>query len=335
MVALTPIKSSLTKLPKALTAVFVGGTSGIGLYTLQTLAKYCAQPTIYFVGRSQSAATTILSQLKTINASGTYHFIQADVALVKNVDKVCAEITAKEKYINMLVLSQGALSMGTNTEEGLRSTTSLILHSRTRFALNLLPLLRAAPQLRRVLSVFCGTKEGAVADPTDLEMWHIKNPMKARGQAASMLTLMLEEVAKRAPEVSFVHDFPGFVRSGAARGSELSVTIMRWVYYVVGPLIYVPEEEVGERHLFLATSARFAAAEGDANGVEFGGKGGDVAVGSEGRVGSGVYVADEKCESAGQTVLDVLKTEREKGTREAVWGEMKKDLLRITGKEYL
>ena len=328
MVLLPTIKQSLTTLPTHLTAVFVGGTSGIGKFTLLALAQHCAHPTIYIVGRSQASATQLQSRLHSINPNGAYHFLASDIALIKNVDTVCEELRKKEKHINLLVLSQGLFGMGQDTEEGIRSGASLVLHSRTRFILNLLPLLQAAPpgQLRRVLSVFCGTKEGPTTNAADIQMRSASSPMKARAQAATMLTLLLEEVAARAPDVGFVHDFPGFVNGNSARGGGWGMSAIRAVFTVIGPLLYIPDEEVGERHLWLATSGVFG---GRTDG------GSKMAVGSNGEVGSGVYVVDEKCDVAKEGVLKVLKDERAKGTREIVWGELRKDFVRITGKESL
>jgi NAD(P)-dependent dehydrogenase (short-subunit alcohol dehydrogenase family) len=325
MVFLPTIQQALAQTPTHLTAIFVGGTSGIGKLTLLSMAKYCAHPKIYIVGRSQSAANTILSNLKTINPNGIYTFIPSDISLIKNVDPVCEQIKKKEKHIDILVLSQGMFGVGEDNEEGIRAAAALLLHSRTRFTLNLLPLLRAAPadSPRRVLSVFCGTKEGPTVNTSDIQMRGTSNPMKARGQAATMVTLLMEEAAARAPEVGFVHDFPGFVNGNSARGGGIGMAVLRGWMKLVGPLLYIPDEEVGERHLWLATNGLFA------------GKGKGKAVGSDGVVGSGVYVVDEKCEVAGDSVVEVLKAERAKGTREAVWGEVKKDFLRITGRESL
>ena len=41
-----------SSLPPNLVAVFVGTTSGIGLYTLKAFAKYALRPRVYFIGRS-------------------------------------------------------------------------------------------------------------------------------------------------------------------------------------------------------------------------------------------------------------------------------------------
>ncbi|KAL5465109.1 hypothetical protein PMIN06_000848 [Paraphaeosphaeria minitans] len=253
MVDFTTIHASNASLPTHLTAVFVGGTSGIGLYTLLALARHCKAPKIYIIGRSHAAADSILADLQTINPNGTYTFLASDVSLIKNVDAACALIAQKELCINILCLSQGAVSVGRETGEGLHLIASLVLHLRTRFILNLLPLLRAAQGVKRVVYVFTGTKEGPLA-AAELQMRSVKSPLRARGQAASAVTLLLEEVGRRAPEVGFVHTYPGFVSSNIGRDFGVMAKGLGWVY--------VPVEESGERNLWLCTSARFAGAAG-------------------------------------------------------------------------
>lgn len=92
------------------TALFVGATSGIGESTLKYFVKNTETPTIYLVGRGQSAATGIIEELKRSNAGGTYNFIQSDVSLLANVDTVCDEIKSKEKKLDLIMVSQGFLT---------------------------------------------------------------------------------------------------------------------------------------------------------------------------------------------------------------------------------
>lgn len=98
-----------TTLPSGMVAVFVGSTSGIGEFTMKVFARRAKSPKIYFIGRSQTAADRITSELKELNSEGEYVFIQADVSLIKNVDVVCEKIKSKETAINLLFQSQGTL----------------------------------------------------------------------------------------------------------------------------------------------------------------------------------------------------------------------------------
>jgi hypothetical protein len=331
MVSQEVIAASNRRLPSKLVGVFVGATSGIGEYTLKSFAKHCSYPTAYFVGRSQPAADRILGELKTINSNGTYTFIQSDISLVKNVDAVCAQVLENESFINVLIMSQATFLFGMDTAEGVHFPASLLFHSRTRFTLNLLPLLQAAPTLRRVVSIFTGTKEGPIVNE-DLQVRKMSgSPLKLRGQAASCVTLAMEEVAKRAPDVSFIHDYPGPVRGNMARDGGWFNLTLRVMAGMLGPIFNIPDEVSGDRHVFLATSARYPANKTGADGVEVE-KGTGIAKGTDGKIGSGVYVVNQVCESGDEKVVNMLEQLRAEGKNKFVWDFVEGELKRITGK---
>jgi hypothetical protein len=71
---------------------------------------------VYLVGRKKAAFDRIVSDCACICPSGQFHFIQAtDLALLEEVDKACAEITAAEQRnaageparVDLLCMSQG------------------------------------------------------------------------------------------------------------------------------------------------------------------------------------------------------------------------------------
>ncbi|GFF99456.1 hypothetical protein IFM61392_00839 [Aspergillus lentulus] len=210
-------------LPAGLVAVFGGATSGIDETATKQFAKHANAPRIYFVGRTDSWAERIKTELKTINPKGSYFSLQCDASLLKSVDEVCQEIKAKETVIGLLFLSIGSLITGTSTVENLHYFAALTYYSRIRFAMNLLPLIRTTPALRRVVTVF---KLSATA---------------GRGHFASMLTLSFEVLAQKAPEVSFIHDYPGFVKTDLARGTNgVGMAIVKGLFKVIGPFLYNP-----------------------------------------------------------------------------------------------
>jgi NAD(P)-dependent dehydrogenase (short-subunit alcohol dehydrogenase family) len=114
MVALEDVVSSNKRIantfPDGLVAIFVGGTSGVGEYTVKAFAKYVRKPRLYIIGRSQEAADRIIRECSQQNPSGSFTFIKADISLVKQVDGVCRQIKSIEKAINVLFLSQGSMA---------------------------------------------------------------------------------------------------------------------------------------------------------------------------------------------------------------------------------
>ena len=113
MVALTTVRASnallASNLP-GLVAVFVGGTSGIGEFTLKAFAQNARKPRTYFIGRSQEAGDRIAAECKTLNPEGEFTFMKVDTSLIRNVDDVCREIKAREEKINILFLTTGTFA---------------------------------------------------------------------------------------------------------------------------------------------------------------------------------------------------------------------------------
>ena len=91
----------------------------------------------------------------------------------------------------------------------------------------------------------------------------------------------------------------------------------------------MPLDESGERHLYLATSARYPPANGSGAAVELG-DGVGVAVGTTGEVGSGVYSVGWDGESASLEVRELLADLREKGMVEEIWSHTVSEYRRIT-----
>lgn len=98
-------------------AVFIGGTSGIGMGTLKQFAKQANSPKIYIAGRSKSAATPLLKELESLNPTGTYIFQETEISLLKNADEVCEEIKTKEEKVDLLFMSPAYITLGERNGE--------------------------------------------------------------------------------------------------------------------------------------------------------------------------------------------------------------------------
>lgn len=206
--------------------------------------------------------------------------------------------------------------MDIETSEHVHLLAALNYYSRLRFIANLLPLLKHAPSLRRIVTVAGGSKEGVI-DPTDFPALSV--PLsELRGHLSTLITLGLEAVSKTAPEVSFIHDYPGTVKT------KLSDSMPE---AQLGTGTFVSLDESGERHLYLATSARFPPVRGEE--VSLGGAI-TVALGTTGEIGSGVYSVGSDCESASGAVQELLTGLRENGMVEEVWRHTEGEFRRIT-----
>ena len=116
------VRASISDLVRSrpLVAVFVGGTSGIGEFTIQVLATTHGSDgkgiRVYIVGRNAAAAEKTIAECRSKCPSGEFIFVKAnDLSLLSDVDRVCAEITELEEKnkadgeaprIDILVMSQ-------------------------------------------------------------------------------------------------------------------------------------------------------------------------------------------------------------------------------------
>lgn len=108
--------------------------------------------------------------------------------------------------------------------------------------------------------------------------------------------------------------------------------VIRAYIYVLGRWVCVPIKETGERQLYLATSARYPPVNGD-SGRDFAvplGDEVDMAQGTTGGVGSGVYSVGWNGESSSPAVWKLLAGLREKGMVEEVWRHTQSEFKRIT-----
>ncbi|RMZ86029.1 hypothetical protein DV737_g292, partial [Chaetothyriales sp. CBS 132003] len=247
-------------------AVFVGGTSGIGKFTIQALVSTGVSVRIYLVGRksSEEGARAFIQELHGINPKAEVVWTEGEVSLLAETKRLCEDIKSKESRVDLLFLSAGYAPFGARKEtaEGLEIVGSLEYYSRILFVLHLLPLLRRG-EASRVVSVLGGGLEKPSVKLDDLDLKKAENfgAIKAQVQYVTMNTATLEKLAKDNPDVTFIHSWPGVVNTGNVRRGVDPNSIMSWVVWLLlEPLISLvgfSHEESGQRHLFQCTSAAF------------------------------------------------------------------------------
>lgn len=141
------------------------------------------------------------------------------------------------------------------TSEGLPYASTLAYWSRWSFTQNLLPLLNEAARqgpnsISRVVSILSGTCEGPI-DEEDIMMLQTArhtSMLAVRARATSLSTLTMEALSKQAPDVSFIHSYPGYVVTpiGNSMPGVLGV-VVRCFNATLGRWIAVSSEETGER----------------------------------------------------------------------------------------
>ncbi|KAH8886539.1 hypothetical protein GQ53DRAFT_750553 [Thozetella sp. PMI_491] len=297
--------------------VFVGGTSGIGKFTIKALVGTGASVKIYLVGRKSSEEQTraFIQELNAINPKAEIIWTEAEVSLLAETKRVCQLIQSKESRVDLLFLTAGYAPFGTRKEtaEGIEIVQSLEYYSRMLFVLRLLPLLRQA-EAPKVVSVLAGGMERETFNLDDLDL---KKPgsfsgFKAQGHYAVMNTVTLDKLASENQDVTFIHSWPGAVNTGnVRRGSDPGSFFSWFVWLLLEPLIGLvgfSDDESGQRHLFQGTSAAFGG-----RGIPWKGKSG---VNTLEKQEGGLFLVNNKCECTPN--LKVIPVLREK-VQAKVW----------------
>ena len=295
-------------------AVFVGGTSGIGSFTVRALVATGANLRIYLVGRKSSEERThaFIQELHTINPKAEVIWTEGEVALLAETKRVCEAIKSKEARVDLLFLTAGYAPFGKRREtaEGLEITQSLEYYSRMLFIMHLLPLLGEA-EAPKVVSVLGGGMERASINLDDLDL---KKPgnfggMKAQMQYLVMNTTTLETLANNNPNVTFIHSWPGWVNTGNLNRGVDPNSLMAWVgWLILEPLIRLlsfSDEESGQRHLFQCTSAAFGG-----RGVQWKGNPG---INSVQKPTDGLFLVNYKCDCTPNAKVMPLLREKAQG----------------------
>lgn len=165
----------------------------------------------------------------------------------------------------------------------------------------------------------------------DLELKTHYSIYNCANHGSTLTSLFLEEAAARHPSVSFVHGFPGIVKTGiltSAFPSWMKWTLEHTILAVMTPFM-VSLQEVGERSVFHGTSARYPPRQ-VAGGSKSAGvplpDGLDVAKGANEEVGA--YLLSWNGE---EIEGKVMARYRKEGMRKQVWDHTYEVIERIRG----
>ncbi|KAH9844664.1 Oxidoreductase lepF [Teratosphaeria destructans] len=258
--------------PSGLVALFVGATSGIGQAVLQILGARLPNASVYVVGRSEAMFASDINRLRVLNPEAKIVFLEAQVSLLREVDRVCEQILTSEEKLDLLYMSPGYLGFGGPhyTEEGLDLCFFLSVYARARFVQRLQPLMAAAKQ-PRVLSILAGGRERAlwtVNDDLDLRQDGGRHytVLRAVAQVTTLHTLNLAYLASQNPHIAFIHVYPGLVDTGMhfvllkslGRGGGI---LAHAVDAVRKRFMAIPVERSGQWQAFHALTSRFPSRE--------------------------------------------------------------------------
>ena len=134
-----------------------------------------------------------------------------------------------------------------------------------RFISNLLPLLSKSSS-PRVVSILAAGREATIVT-SDFELSSPDNYslVNATNHTATLTTLAMDELSKENPKVTFIHKYPGIVKTGLLgkmfddwKGAwKILGVLAQHVLLPVMGLFQVSAEEAGERGLYIATTEKY------------------------------------------------------------------------------
>lgn len=104
------------------TAVFLGGTSGIGKLTLIELVSLGFPIRVYIAGRraTEPAMKPVLEDLRQKNPRAELVWVEAEVSLLAETRRVCELVKEKETSLDFLCLTAGYAPFGGRNSEFFR-----------------------------------------------------------------------------------------------------------------------------------------------------------------------------------------------------------------------
>lgn len=215
------------------TAVFIGGTSGIG----RAMAEFYANQTkgnanIVIVGRNKTVADEIIAGFPASPSLDVKHeFISCDASEMSNVHETSKLLLDKLGKINILVLSTGGLtSARKDTAEGNDISVALRYYCRAKFLVELTPLLlkaKAAGEDAKAMSILAAGQPGDVdLEDLDVQKWSILKSAGACGRYNDvmvkvgmgcihlcrewlLLVLYQQVQSEQHPDLTYIHIYPG------------------------------------------------------------------------------------------------------------------------------
>lgn len=222
--------------------LITGGTDGIGKATAHQLAKKGAH--LLLVSRNHDKGEATVAEIIRGSGNKSVNFLQADLSLMREVQRTTEHIRQKFDQLDVLVHGAGGAFpiKRTLTEEGLE--LSFAVQYLARFALTneLLDLLNAAPA-PQTLSIAGGGAESKPADFDNLHGEKSYSIFAAITKASTTNDLLTLEQITRYPDITFYNYGPGMVRTATL----IKNFPMRLLFSTVGrPFTRSAEQAAGD-----------------------------------------------------------------------------------------
>jgi NAD(P)-dependent dehydrogenase (short-subunit alcohol dehydrogenase family) len=228
-----------------------GGTAGLGRQTLLSLAAHSPSK-IYFSGRSQSSATSLITELKDHHPEIPCKFIRCDLASLSSIKTAAQTFLAQEERLDLFFANAGVMALPPGlTEDGyeVQFGTNHVGHA--ALVKLLLPVLRATAgqghDVRVIWNTSLGYKGASGIDFAGLKTTqaclspvYVMSDWFRYSQSKLANLLYARKLAERYPEIVSVAIHPGVAETGLVTGLG---AFNRWFVWATTLRIKVPIEE--------------------------------------------------------------------------------------------
>ena len=249
------------------TALVTGGTDGIGKAIARRLAAIGAE--VLIVGSDPVKGTRAERDLRATAGHGRVHFLQVDLSLVRETDRLADEITARGKGLDYLVLCAGVVRGRRQvTPEGVERNFAINYLSRFVLTGRLLPLLQAtgAPGTAARIVVIGGAAMNGKIHYNDINLTRNFRILTMVPQFCQANDLFVIEQARRLagsrdqPRVTVSMLKVGVVRTNIRRDFPLWMKAL--VTLVFDPLLGQTPEQIADPAMRLLVSPEFEGKSG-------------------------------------------------------------------------
>jgi NAD(P)-dependent dehydrogenase (short-subunit alcohol dehydrogenase family) len=221
-------------------ALVTGGTDGVGKEVARGLAR--AGHRVVLVGRDADKGARVERELRETTSNADVQFLQADLSLVREANRLADEIASRWPALHHLVHSAGVVRGRRElTAEGVESNFAINYLSRFALTMRLLPLLEAAGrpgEVARIVIVSGAAQHGTIHFD-DVNLTENFTTLRAVWQFCGANDVFTVELARRLaeddgdPHVTITSLKLGVVKTNIRR------EFPRWMQWLV-PLVFDP-----------------------------------------------------------------------------------------------
>jgi NAD(P)-dependent dehydrogenase (short-subunit alcohol dehydrogenase family) len=234
-----------------------GGTSGIGYYTAQEIARMGG--TVVFIGRDQAKCENAVRMIQTESGNPAVDYLLADLSSQAQIRSAAAQFNVKYHQLDVLVNNAAGVSLRRKISvDGIERTFAVNHLAYFLLTCLLIEALKHSPSAR-VVNVSSGSHYGEQLDFDNLQLVKSYTIYRAYGRSKLANVLFAYELARR---MAGTH-----VTSNALSPGMVATDIWKKVNRFLTPLINPVIQHIGQPPLEGAQTSIYLATSPEVEGV--------------------------------------------------------------------